>query len=184
MRRLLIASTILIGALALTIWLVFPWRYIGGVVVEEARVLAPGERDGSRKPAILATPRRIAVTFLTPPDLAVLRADIDAGFITAKLFACDESGTSTREVITPAVGYLSDNGRVRALPAAARDGNRRYRYLAMFDDRLTRQVDHQFQIVPASEAAGGLCFALDGSSMWAGKLWSNKVPLALNDRRG
>lgn len=166
-------------ALALLLWIVLPIRYIGGVVVEDTRVLQAGEPDGSRKPAELATPRRIAVTFSTPDDLEAVRADEGLGFITAEMFACDDDGVSTDEVVTQRAEYRGDYGRVRPLSPSIRDGTNRYRYRAIFDDRLTGHTGSQSQDRPAIGTPGGLCFALDGASMWFGKLWSNRVPLRL-----
>lgn len=154
-----------------------------GVEVLSARIMEAGEADGSRKPAPLATPRRIAVTFSTPHDLAVARADEGLDFITAKMFACEAGGASTDEVVTqagndPLGAILGDYGRVVALPPPASAAGR-YAYRVVFDDRLTTRVGSRFQDRPAIGTPGGLCFALDGASMWIGKAWSNRVPLRL-----
>lgn len=149
-----------VAALALLLWIVLPVRYIGGVAVEDVRVLGPGQPDGSRKPVGLATPRRIAVTFSTPHDLQAVRVDEGLGFITAELSGCDGVGR-TREVVTqegddPFGSYLGEYGRVRALAPAVRDREGLNRYRAVFDDRLTRTVDHRSVNVSRS-ARGAAC---------------------------
>jgi hypothetical protein len=174
-RRWLLVLAVVVVIALLAIWLAFPWRYLGGVVVEQARIMAPGEADGSRKPANLATQRRIAVTFSTADDLSAVRADTGAGFIRATLRACADEEASNSEVVTQRAGYLSDYGRVRALGTAAG----RHRYRAVFDDRLTRSVDHSFKDAPAIGTPGGLCFSLDGGGMWLGKIWSDRTALRI-----
>ena len=164
-------------ALLLLLWIVLPLAYVGGVRVDEARLLAPGEPDGSRRPAHFATPRRVAVTFSTARDLETMRADEGLGFVTAALFACDEPTARTEEVVTQGDGYLPDEGRVRKLPSAPAEPGR-HRYRAIFDDRLMRDFGNEGPAVPAVGVPGGLCFTLDGGSM-VGKLWSNRVELRL-----
>lgn len=162
----------IVAAAGIAAWLLLPWRRVNDLAVEGVAIVAAGRPDGGRKPAGLATPIRIAVTFSTPEDLAAVRARLGVGFIAASLFSCDDPASVTREVVTQRAEYLGDHGRVRRLPA--RDG--RARYIATFDDRLTRLTDHRFRTV-AALGGGDLCFALDGGGMWWGKMSSPVVRL-------
>ena len=165
----------LLGVAALAAW-ALPIRYVRGLEVEMVRLLAPGEPDGSTKPAALSTPRRIAVTFSTPYDLEAMRADEGLGLVYATLAACDGEG-ATSELVTQGAEYRRDDRRVRRLPS--RDGRSRYR--AVFNDELTYRVDHQARRKPAIGTPGGLCFSLGGGSMFIGAAWSSKIPINLSD---
>lgn len=171
----LLAAAVL---LLVVLWIVLPIRYFGDVRVEGARVLEPGQPDGSRKEPPLATPRRIAVTFSAPVDLAAARAEEGLGYLAARLSACDGGAGDTLEVITQRAEYLGDYGRVRALgPSSVAPARPRYR--VVFDDRLTRDDRGESRHVAALDVPGGLCFSLYGASMWFGYGWSNKVLLRL-----
>ena len=160
----LLAVPLLLLALAM---LFLPLKRVGDIRVEEARVVA-----GPAAPAPGETARRIAVTFSAPHDLARLRAETGLGFIVARLSACEGDG-ATEEVIAQRAEYRPERGRVQAL---GRAGDR-YRYRVAFDDRLLSSSASQVRTAPAAGHASGLCFALDGASMSAGKLWSNTVRL-------
>lgn len=174
-RRWILWLAILAGGVLLlvlvTVWLLLPWR-IDGLIVEQARVIQPGESDGSRQPAELATPKRIAVTFSTREDLVQLRARLGLGWIGAQLSACHKPARSTREVVTQRAEYLADDGRVTVLPAH----DDRSHYRAVFNDELIEFVNHQSVFTPALDTAD-LCFAVAGGSMWWGALESNTVSL-------
>ena len=116
--RWLLLLFLAFAVLALFLWVVLTFRYIGDVVVEDARVSEP---NGSRRLGPGDTPRRLAVTFSTPGDLETIRANEGLGFITAKLSACEDGSATFREVVTQGGGYLSDTGRVRKLAAPVVD---------------------------------------------------------------
>ncbi|WP_419809862.1 hypothetical protein [Sphingomonas sp.] len=175
-RRLLLPITCALLSLVLLVgWLAFPWYRINDLRVENAQIVAStlpdrgGQVDG----------RAIAVTYSTERDLADLRADIDIGYIAANMFTCDATAGDNREVVVQRAEYLSDRRRVRALGVTSSGPERRHRYLVVFDDELTHQKDGRLEVVPATRYRDNLCFALDGASMWAGKLWSNHVKLKL-----
>ena len=163
-----------------------PWRWLAGLamlaiaapalaqlllswplappVIEGARVLEPGEPDGSHEDAMLATPRRIEVRFTTVRDLEPVRARRGMHFITAVLSACEERTWNYEEVITQRTEYLGDYGRVRRLGTEGDSGRTRYR--AVFDNRLTHLVDGVSRFEPAIGRRGGLCLSLRGATMF------------------
>lgn len=160
-----------LGIAALAGWLLLPWRHVDGLTVEAARIMPAGEADGSRRPADIATPRRIAITFSADEDLDAARRRFSAAFMTAKLFACASPERSAREVIVQSGGILTDDGRVVALPA--REGRTRYR--AIFDDSLGQLVDHRFVFTRAIGVP--LCFTLEGGGMFMGRVTAATIPL-------
>lgn len=160
-RLLTLAAVVATGVAALG-WTVVS-RPLAPPTIEEARVLSPSELDGPPEPAALATPRRIEVRFTTESDLAQLRGDRGFGAISVVLSACGESAWVAEQVIAQRADYLADRGRVRRLGTAGPD--RRTRYQAVFDDRLTRLADHVFQNEPALGRPGGLCLTLRGDGL-------------------
>lgn len=164
-RRAILIVGVLVVALVAAAW-ILPLRYVGDVRAGPAELASIPTSDGSRE-------TRIVVPFSTPRDLAALRRSSGLGFVTARLSDCDGTAGDTEEVIDQGAGYLSDKGRVRGL--GTRNG--RHYYQVAFDNTLDRPVDNQFDTMPATNAAGGLCFSLRGSAMWFGYLWSNSVPL-------
>lgn len=180
--RLPLVLGALAAAILLAAWLISPQRYLSGLRVESVRVLQPGEADGSRKPEDLATPERIEVIFSTPPDLVAYRAKYDLPFINAHILACNGAEGRNKEVITQRAGYFSDYGRVRALGRVPGINEERCRYKAVFDDQLTRNVNHHAQEIPARTVSGGLCFKLEGGGMTSGGVRSDQIPLVLRGR--
>lgn len=168
-----IAAGLLVVALLLGFVLFRPVR-LHGLAVESVTVLAPGEPDGSSKPAELATPVRIAVTFSVPRDLVALRERHDLPFVGAVLSACADSQRRNFEVLAQRAEYFGAYGRVRFLGQRGQGKSSRYR--AVFDDRLTERVEGRSQDRPALGVAGGLCFSLDGGSRRTG-LVTDVVPL-------
>jgi hypothetical protein len=160
------------------IWAVVP-RDLGNVRVEQVAVLPAGTPDGGTKPAGLATPVRIAVTFSSAEDLAALRDRLGIGYVAARLADCRDHDAATQEVIAQRAGYLGDHGRVSRLGDA---GDGRVRYRAVFDDELTATIDHTARRTPARTTPGGLCFSLYGASMWFGTATSAAVPIAPQPR--
>ena len=106
-------------------------------------------------------PPRIVVIFSTPTPVEAILKRKRAGFIRAKLSDCRSGDTLASEVAAQRAGYLRDDGRVQRRPRPSSPAS----YVAIFDDVADRR--------------GQLCFSLDGGSMWAGKLWSDQIPLAL-----
>jgi hypothetical protein len=173
-RRLAIALAIVVALVAaVAIWALVP-RDLGAVTVERIQLLPPGTPDGGTKPAALATPVRLAVTFSAAEDLAALRERLGLGYVVARLADCRDPGAATQEVIAQRAGYLTDNARVTRLGS---DAAGRIRYRAILDDELTATVDHVARRTPARTTPGGLCFSLYGASMWFGTAASNAVPL-------
>lgn len=167
--RLIIAIAVLLAAAALAAWELLP-RSLPTPAVESARLLGPGEPDGSRRPAVAATPVRIAVTFSTPVDLAAARERARVSYVVARLFPCAGSEQLAAEVVTQDGGYLPDDGRtIRLAP-----GGRGARYRVVFDDRLSTRRDGDVVDVAAT-AAGPLCLALYGARMWWGSAASERV---------
>jgi hypothetical protein len=125
-----------------------------------------------------ASARQIVVTFSTPEDLASLRTRLNAGFIVATLFACDDRDAATREVVSQGDGYFTDAHRVLRIQDASGLATGAS-YIATFDDRLSKTIDSRLQVIPAASAKGGLCFALDGGNMFGGTIWSDPIRVGL-----
>lgn len=179
--RLLVRACLTLAILAvlvsLTTWLAFPWHRVGDVRVENASLESPGLLDRAGR----TTSHSLVVQFTTHDNLTKLRSKIDIGYISAKLFACKDPAKSNEEVVTQRAEYRSDRKRVKQLDQIVFEGEERQRYRVTFDNELTNFIDHQARFQPAIGVPGGLCFALDGGSMWAGKLWSNKVPVTFTN---
>jgi hypothetical protein len=176
LRPFAIGVAIIIAlAVAVAIWALVP-RDLGKVAVERVQLLAPGTPDGGTKPATLATPVRIAVTFSVPEDLAILRDRLGLGYVAAHLADCRNHDAATQEVIAQRGGYLGDYRRVVRLGGG---GSGPTRYRAVFDDELTITIDHTARRAPARTIPGGLCFSLYGASMWFGTARSAVIPLTL-----
>ncbi|MBD8545805.1 hypothetical protein [Sphingomonas sp. CFBP 8760] len=174
-RPVLLVLAVLIALVAaVAVWALVP-RDLGPVTVERVRLLPAGAPDGGTKPAALATPVRIAVTFVVPQDLAAVREGLGLGYIAARLADCGDDDAATQEVIAQRAGYLGDYGRVIRLGTGA-DGRTRYR--AVFDDELTATVDHAARRTPARATPGGLCLSLYGASMWFRHATSPAMPIA------
>lgn len=174
---------IILAAVICVLWTISPWLYLSGLRVEAVRVLKAGEADGSRTPAGLATSERIKVSFTTPQELVAYRAKWGLPFIQAQITACnDDAAGSNDEVITQGAGYFSDYVRVRALGRIPGIDQERYRYEAVFDNRLSSIVNHEGKDTPASTVPGGLCFRVHGATIFSGSVRSAKIPLVI-DRR-
>jgi hypothetical protein len=106
-------------------------------------------------------PPRIVVIFSSPTSIEAILKRKRAGFIRAELSDCRSGDTLASEVVAQRAGYLRDDGRVKRRPGSSSSAS----YVAIFDEIASRQ--------------GQLCFSLDGGSMWAGKLWSDQIPLTL-----
>ncbi len=171
---LLVLAVLLALVAAVAVWALVP-RDLGPVTVERVRLLPAGVPDGGTKPAALATPVRIAVTFAVPHDLATVREGLGLGYIAARLADCRDEDAATQEVIAQRAGYLGDYGRVTRLGTGA-DGRTRYR--AVFDDELTATVDRAARRTPARATPGGLCLSLYGASMWFRHATSPAMPIA------
>lgn len=145
-------------------WLLLPWRRIEGLRVEAAQVV-PNDRGGG--PA-----HRLVIRFSTDDDLRDVLTRYGAGFITARMFPCGDDTRGARVVVVQRGGHLVDEGRVRTLPAAG--GRARYR--AVFDDRLSGEVDHR--IISTAALDVPLCFTLEGGGMFMGRVGADTVALA------
>lgn len=179
-RAVRIAACVVLGLVAvvgLAIWLAFPWGSIDGLRVERAEVVAAPRPNGQLAPG--DTPQLIAVTFSTPVDLERLRDDKGAEFVTAELSACEDADIA-QHVAVAQVGGIFREGRVRSLPPGGSDGDRRYRYRAVFDDWLPVPRGSTSAFVSAVTIGGGPCFSLGGGAMWMGKLWSDRIPLTID----
>lgn len=163
-------------AAASAAWALLP-RDLGDVSVEQVRLLPAGTPDGSRKPAFLATPVRIVVTFVVPENLAPVRRRLGLDYISARMADCRDGAASAQEVVVQGAGYLGDYGRVRRLGTGAP-----IRYQAVFDDELTKTVDHGARRSTARATPGGLCFSLYGARMWFGHARSRSIPLGAFSR--
>ena len=161
--RLTLLATLAVAASAAAVGWALVSRPLDPPTIDGARVLAPGESDGSHEAAELATPRRIEVDFTTVGDLAKIRSRRGLGAISAVLSACDASAWAAEQVITQRADYFADRGRAHRLGAVGEGGRTRYR--AVFDDRLTRMADHAFQREPALGQPGGLCLSLHGGGL-------------------
>ena len=163
-----------LGALIVA-WAILP-RSLGSVRVEEAHLHPVADAYDNRKPAYHPTPVRIAVTFTTSRDLERVRAQLDLGYIAARLADCRHGEAHTLEVVAQRAEYLRDAGRVRRVGDADGGG---VRYRAEFDDVLTEVINYEAAYSSAVATPGGLCFSLHGASMWFGQGWSNVVPVAV-----
>lgn len=172
-RTILLAGAGVAGALLAAD--VLTWRPLPDPRIEEVRLLNPGEPDGSRRPADLATPVRVAVTFSVAHPLDVARARTGMDYVAARLLACDAPDRDALEPAAQPNGYLGDDGRVARLPPVGD----RARYRAVFDNRLGyRTSDGSGRFVPAL-GSDSLCFQLYGARMWWGRARSATVRLGL-----
>ena len=162
---------VLLALAAAAAWALLP-RSLGDVRIDQVRLLPAGTPDGGHKPAFLATPVRFAVTFVVPKDLEAVRTRLGLDYIAAQLTDCRDRSANAQEVVVQGAGYLGDYGRVRRLGSGP---NSRYR--AVFDDELTKTVDHRTRRSSARVTPGGLCFSLYGARMWFGHAGSRAIAL-------
>lgn len=171
LRWLLAAGAVLLLVPALALWLLFPWGSIDGLRVEQARIV--GGEDG-RRADMNGNGEALEVTFSVPADLETLRARKDAGFINALVSSCSGKDFRVRENIVQRAEYFRP-GRVSRLTAA---GTGPARYRVTIDSVLAARRGAGHAIVSLRKLPpGDLCFSLEGGSMWAGKLWSDRVRL-------
>jgi hypothetical protein len=161
-----IAMLALLAALLFVGWLLLPWRRIDGLHVRTAEIVSASSAD--------IAAQRVVIEFSTDADLRNVLTRYGAGFVTARLFACDDTDRGTRIVVVQRGGYLVDEGRVRALPAVG--GQPRYR--AVFGNRFQATVDHRIVSTPALVPTVPLCFTLEGGGMFMGRIRAETVPLA------
>lgn len=166
-KAIRIVTLALLGLAVLAVaawWLILPRHHIQPVKLHGVEAAASA--------------RQIVVTFSTPEDLARLRARLKAGFIVAKLFACDDHDAATQEVVSQGAGYFADGQRVRKIQDT-RGVAAGVLYQATFNDQLSETIDHRSQAIAAASAKGGLCFALDGGNMFGGNVWSDPIRINL-----
>lgn len=179
LRRSRLALLISLSCFGL-IWFVSPWLYLRGLEVQSVRLL---QASNAKAPQSLKTAEWLRITFSTPQDIAAFRARWGLAFIQAEIASChDHGGGSFNQTVAQGQGYLPDAGRVRLLEAHD-TASGRFIYQADFDNVLvTHDGTGEGKLIPATTAAGGLCFRLHGATIASGSVRSATVPLKMAGR--